>query len=244
MNKFMKTTKTLMLGAVLAAATVLTACSDDKNNGMNQYVFTDYVTLTGDNDNGATFTMHVDMNSPLLTYTSTRRLPSDKVKVGQRCVIMYTFPDGREFQANGQIARSSGPIDVSAYQTCINGGIEWKTSEDTNRFMTNSVQCQGAWIAGNYLNFNVAGLYRNEPKAFKLVADEATIDKAMPDVYLIFEADDQVGGAWKEIYASLDVSDIWANNKYDGFVLHMANEFTAMGNTLTFTRKATITPAE
>lgn len=237
MKNLIKTSKKWMFGAVAVAGLCMTSCnsSSHENGGFTGTIYMDYVTLASDTEQGSTFTMHKGANTPLITYVTNQRIETGMVKVGERCVLAYYYPDARP-------EYTSGTITIQAYQKCINGGITEGTAEDTNNFKSDHVQCSALWITGNYLNFSIKGLYGNSPKTFKLVADETTMDSTMPTVYLIYETDNQVAGAWKDIYASLDISKVWSSNKYEGFVLKMTNDNNIVGSSVTFKSRDSIQP--
>lgn len=237
MMNLIKNSKTWMLGLTAVAGIFMASCNKNSENEPPVYTYMDYVTLAAETENGSTFTMHQGSSTPLITYVTNQRLETGMVKVGERCLIAYNYPDNRA-------QYTSGTIVIQAYQKCINGGITDGTAEDTNNFRSDHVQCSSVWITGNYLNFNISGQYGNAPKTFKLVADESTLDSKMPTVYLIFESDNLIAGAWKNIYASLDVSKIWSSTKYDGFVLKMNNDNSVVGSTITFQSKESLKPME
>lgn len=227
-------TKLMMALSAFLMLFAMTSC----NNGGDDTpdVYTDFMTLVSQTDNGCTLSVQRDMNSAPVTYTSTQKF-GDKVKVGDRVVVAYTMDDGRS-------PYTSGPIRMLAYQLAVNGVIEWGSSSENDSWKTNSIQATAIWMTGNYLNFNILGCYVTEPKRFAVIADDSTMDDAMPTCYVIFLSDNEGMGSWKNFYASIDMSMIWNNMEYDGFILKYANDYNAQNQTLTFKRSEVIRPQE
>lgn len=226
-------TKIMMAMSAFLMLFAMTSCNDNSGNDTPD-VYTDFMTLLSQNDNGCTLTMQRDMNSVPITYTSTQKF-GDKVKVGDRVVVAYTMDGDRA-------PYTSGAIRMLAYQLAVNGNVEWGTASDNQNWMSNKIQPTAIWMTGNYLNFNILGCYVSEAKRFAVIADESTMDQEMPTCYLVFISDNEGMGSWKNFYASIDMSEIWNNMDYDGFVLKFANDFNSQDQSITFKRSEVIRP--
>ena len=222
-----------MLATIFSLAVMTTSCNDN-DNGPENYVYYDIVTFVSQNDNGSTYTLHKDANSHLITYTASQRQDEKVVKPGTRIMIAYQLTDGRQ-------SYTSGPIFLLGFQTVENGSLVEGTAEQYGQWMSAGIQPKGFWVTGNYLNMQFQGMIRNEVKTLDLVVDETTLGNKMPDVYLMYKPDDETA-PWKDIVASYDISLIWANMQYDGFVLHVNSEFSSMPNMIEFKRTESIKP--
>lgn len=226
--------KVKFLSLLAAVFTLLctTSCNDTSEDPTTTEIYYDIVTLYAQNDNGCTLIAHADANSNAVTYTSAESLDTDYVSIGERVLIAYTSSYGRYV---------SGAINLIGYQVVENGMIEEGNEEDTDGWSSTGIQPSSLWVTGNYLNMQFDAPIYNKIGSLRLVVDESTLSNSMPDVYLIYIAD-QVGASYAEIVASYDISMIWANSDYDGFVLHMNSEYSAMPNELEFTKTVSIMP--
>lgn len=215
----------------MAIALVLgvTGCNDS-NNDNQRLTFMDFMTLTSSGSTGCVLEMYNPKTMSAVTLTSTSDLSNVKgLNVGDRVLVLYGFPEGREYG-------TSGPIDLYGLRLVTNGMVQWGT--DVAAIEAAQMQTQSAYITGIYLNYQGTGLFGQEPKNFRLVADEATRDSEMPDVYLIIDPETGSAQTWQAAVASFDVSDIWTNPRYSGFKLHI-NDSNTNFRTLTFQRGTT-----
>ncbi len=226
--------KTKFLSAILAIALIvgLTSCNDSKDDAPATYL--NFMTLTANSTAGSVLEMYNVATKSLLTFTSDRTFDEkSNVKVGDRVLVMYGYPAGRT-------PYTSGAIDMLAYRTVTNGAITW---ENTNGLYMGELQTHAVSIEGAYLNYEGLGVYFNDHKTLRLVADEKTLDDKMPVVYLQYESGDNVNGTWKTVYGSFNISAIWSNAKYDGFTLRI-NDTNSAFHELTFKRDDVLKPIE
>lgn len=226
--------KAKFIWAIAAIATIvgLTSCNES-SNGDGPATFMNFMTLTANSESGSVLEMYSVANNMMLTFTSDRTFDEkSKIKVGDRLLVMYTYPSGRT-------PYTSGAIDIMAYRWVTNGGVTW---DNINGMYMGDLQTQSVTIEGKYLNYTGAGVYYNDYKTLRLVADESTVDDKMPVVYLQYEGDAQANGTWKQLYASFDISDIWSSSKYEGFTLRINDTNSAFCD-LVFKREDVIKPA-
>lgn len=214
MKKILKLTLAML--AMLTVSATFTACNSD-DGGQLITTYTQFATLVADDESGSTFEVNNSADGPVRVLTSTNRVDTKKVAVGQRLMIAY--------QLEGTTSEDgSGPIRLLAYMQVINGKLEVMSATEAENFKTNSLQDPVMQVTGNYLNVQVMGRLRTDPEKFALIADESTMDDKYPTVYLVFLSDDASTGAWKTIYGSFDISSIWNNQKYNGMIVKMDNE--------------------
>ncbi|MDO5394428.1 MAG: NigD-like C-terminal domain-containing protein [Bacteroidales bacterium] len=227
---------TLLTLAFALAAVSFTACNDDDNNIPDNAFTYRMVTFEAQNDNGSVFTYQEGEYTPVITLTATQRIDTEKVKIGQRLVIAY-----RDAFTPGDA--SDGNISLVGYVPVHNGVLERGTSNDSDGFRSNMVQMASEWITGKWLNINMSAILRSEPKSFRLVADESTLNEEYPSVYLLFQTDDQDRGTLKTVYASFDIEWLWSDdNPCKGFILKTANQNGP--HDFQFDKRPKITPAD
>lgn len=219
----------------VVAGAALTACNGtgmDKPTGPETYI--NFVTFQSQSDEGTVFTFNREAFTPLVTLTSAQKFDPKGFmpKPGERLLLQYLLPNGRE-------PYTSGPVTLTAYQQVINGKVEPGKAEDNRNWLSVGIQQPAIWVAGDYLNINLLASYVSSIKKLSLVVDETTLSDKMPTVYMMVIPDEDYVGTWKSVYASIDITEVW-NNKYDGFVLRFNNETGA--NSLTFQRKEGIKP--
>lgn len=210
-NKFYMKAKLTALMLALAFVVGLTSC--DNNDGPARTTYLNFMTLVSTGQHGSTLEM-TTIEGKTVMFTCTGNFAQSAtaaVTPGQRVLVLYEYPDNRELN-------TSGPINVLAYSTVINGAVEWGPANQR----TLDVRTQALTITGNYLNFEGMAMYFQEPGKMRLIADETTANDSKPVVYLLYESDnDTAQQTMKAVYASVNISAIWNDPKYDGFVLRI-----------------------
>lgn len=209
----MKSMKVKFSALLLALAFVvgLTSCNSSDEPARSSYL--NFMTLISTGQRGSTLEMTTGEGKNVL-FTCSANFSQSATHViapGQRVLVLYEYPDEREIN-------TSGVINVLAYSTVINGAVEWGSVGQR----TLDVSTQALTITGDFLNFEGMAMYFQEPGKMRLVADEATANDSKPVVYLLYESDnDTAQQSMKTVYASINISSIWNNPKYDGFVLRI-----------------------
>lgn len=228
--------KKLALSLIAAAAVCLPSCNSNKSSGTDgeDAGMGRFVTLTSNTDDGSSFNYY-NVNNQSFTLTSSRKIPNAAIKVGERLLVAYT--------CNWGSADKSGSIDLLAYQQIINGTLEVGSSVQlsTPQYAVYPTQ------SGPWLDIEARVSVVNQPKTYKVVMDENTIDSDWPTVYLVFESDKEAEGTYKDVYASFDMSSIWNNSKYNGYTLKaVVTAYTGSSSTWNFAKPnaQTITPAQ
>lgn len=209
----MKPTKIFLMLAAVIALFATTACNSDTPSGSTGIIppnsLYDFATLASSSSSGSTFTLNKANNSETVTYTSTVQIDTTKgIKVGDRLIIVYTMSDGLK-------AYESGPINLYGYIMMNNSS-------------QNVEELEGNWVSspliadvitrtGTYLNFQLQLFARNNLTQgnLSLVVDPATIDSAVPNLYLVYD-NQNVGDNKYTAYASFDISSIWLKSTCKG----------------------------
>ena len=207
----MKTIKSAFTAlAILLMGALLPSCNTNSGDEGVQTLLA-LVTFQSVSDNGSVFTYRVGPYTPEITLTSTYKLSTDRVKVGDRCLIQYRIMDGRD-------ANTSGPIQLDATGQVLNGRILTGNKDDYADWASEDVIINTAWVSGPWLNLYVTANMLKEPKTFKIVADETTMTTETPVLHLIYESDDALGSALSA-YASINIDEIWSDSSYKNFKL-------------------------
>lgn len=214
---------------------MLPSCNSNSggNNGGQDAQIVRFVTLASKSDDGSSYTYYDAQDNPF-TLTTTLKINNTDIKPGHRLILAYN--------CNWGYADKSGAVDALNVYNIINGTLS--TGPSTQ--LTSPQYYVEPSQTGPYLNVQARVSVINQPKSYRVVMDETTVDSNWPTVYLFFESDNEGDGAIKEIYASFDMSAIWNNDKYDGYTLKTAvTAFTGSSDIWNFPKpkKQTITPA-
>lgn len=212
----MNITKTALRLFTVAILAITAASCNDSSNEIPDNEAWNLVTFAAQNESGSTFTFQTGAFTPEITLTSTRTFDTEKVKVGTRMVIRYRTLTGAD-------PNTSGPIDLLGFMAVHNAELLKGTASEYNKFASEMVEVNSVWITGKWLNFDITANVDKEPKTFKLVADESTLDSKQPTVYLLFETDDIYDATAKRCYASFDIDWLWKDPRYTGITLKVAN---------------------
>lgn len=187
-------------------AIFLPSCNSSSDDIVTEEYQYDIATLSAMNDNGSSYIVQKDAASLPVTLTTTQRIDTTNVKVGERLLIVYSLP-------NGVSAYTSSSITLQGYRPIINKPIEFGSFSGQN----DNLRLISAWVTGKYLNVYASGAVYSDPKEFKLIVDENTLSDQYPTVYLVFRTDNEMSAVESSIYASFDISEL--QSKASGFQL-------------------------
>lgn len=189
---------------VVALSLLVCSCNNDNNDDPSQDgTQIDFVTVKSMNETGTSFEVQKEGDSPVATLITSKKL-GDGVKVGQRILLRY-------FPANGQ-PYTSGNITPTGYMTVYGNGdaVAVKKGEDVGGFASEDVIIEICQRTGKYVNVAARCFMLNAPQSFELVCDQSTLADAEPVLYLLYKSDsNSVDGAYKVVYGSWDISQIW-----------------------------------
>ena len=175
---------------VVAMALFACSCNNDNDDPSTEGTQIDFVTVKSITDAGTSFEVQKEGDSPVATLITSKKLAED-VKVGQRILLRY-------FPANGQ-PYTSGNITPTGYMTIYGNGdpVAVKKSEDVGGFASEDVIIKICQRTGKYVNVAARCFMLNAPHA-------------EPVLYLLYKSDsNSVDGAYKVVYGSWDISQIW-----------------------------------
>ncbi len=195
----MKNTALLLLLPLLL---LLTSCRDNTPGDPNDLdVVWTIATFTGNIDGHATFEFRKSGDSPLITLTAQGEIETgEKLQPQARVYIAYIPASGDPY--------TSGPVTLTAVNTITSGQVEAVTSDKLRGWDTDPVYLLTAWRSGQYINIYCRLPYDTEPRRFALVADEATVGTARPQLYLYHALAGEVNTFMRAYYASFDLSPV------------------------------------
>ena len=188
---------------VVAMALFACSCNNDNDDPSTEGTQIDFVTVKSITDAGTSFEVQKEGDSPVATLITSKKLAED-VKVGQRILLRY-------FPANGQ-PYTSGNITPTGYMTIYGNGdpVAVKKSEEVGGFASEDVSIGICQRTCKYVNVAARCFMLNAPQSFDLVCDQSTLSDAEPVLYLLYKSDsNSVDGAYKVVYGSWDISQIW-----------------------------------
>lgn len=199
----MKLINNILAAAILLPLFTLASCNNDDPDPL--IIYNAFVNYQGTDGNTATFTTQEKDDSELITFTTTANVSS--LTKGNRYVISYSTPDGSRFK--------SGPIELYQVLTPYQEPYKEATIEEIQELNANPVSCSPG-RTGVYIN--VPAVAEFPPKTFGLYVDKATMSNELPDVYVIFEADDKKPSQAGTYLGSFDISKLFENHA--GIRLH------------------------
>ena len=175
--------------------------SDDNGGGTVDNLCADFVTFVRSGEDGSVFTLQKSEDSELITLTAAVKVDVNQVKAGSRVIIQYV-PSG------GQQPYQSGPINLYGITRIINGGVEKEPLSTITSWGGNNLKMMTLARSGEYLDVWAEAEFSTNPKRCVLVADEATLADAYPQLYLVFVTDGDFART-RPLYASFNLSDVW-----------------------------------
>lgn len=181
----------------------ISSCNDDNKNGLTipSNAVLDFATFVSSNDNGSVFTLQKDGDSPLITLTSTIAISTTDLKPGTRVLIQYA-------PAGSQEVYQSGAINLYGIARITNGNVEPKPLSEIESWQSDGLKINIMTRTGQYVNVWAEAPIQREPKRFVLVADKTTVDSELVELYLVYQADNDMA-AYGQVYASFDLSNVW-----------------------------------
>lgn len=209
---------TLLLIALL---TILPSCND--SDGNSEKIYGTIVTYKGFHNNHSYFEFQQLNDSPVVTLYSTTMLSGDGAVEGKRMYITYTQGD----RPYGQ----SGEITLRGLQGVYENKVETASAADAS--VMTPINLQAMVRTGTWINFQ-ANEYAIQNRAFTLKADQATVDTAMPVLYMSTTAKDDPSAYMATYLGSFDISSIWNNPTVEGVEIHVDNSFNPNNKVITF----------
>ena len=210
MNRFFK----FFLPALLAPLFFASCNTESDEPGTLEY--SAFATLDAATPTSSSFTISpIDDETPF-TVTATQGLAeSSTLKPGQRCYISYLRSDNSDIFA-------SGPVELTGVYLVANGSVNIVSKDSIDTFNVAGYGSANAFRSGKYMNVQISAptLRFNGYSKFAIYADQATVDDAMPQLYVDFEID-SFGMSENMNLGSFDISEIWNRPTCQGINLHI-----------------------
>lgn len=200
---------------IIGMAALLAGCSDETPSEVA--VVYDIVAFRGQEAGPSTFTVAKPGSGVVATYTAQHAvINTEYVEPGQRLMLAYTLPDGRE-------PYTSGAVNVTGYSRINNAEMSEGTHDKTVIENPEDVYLQSVWLSECYLNFNLMLPYDDNARLLDLMLDLDSADPACPDVYLLHRRIEQQPTFQRRYYISYDISALVDNLSISSFTLHLDN---------------------
>ena len=158
-----------------------------------------------------------NITSTRLTFTNIG-IDTTLYKPGTRWIVGYTIDTEPSY---GNI---TGTLYSLGY--VYNGVLTEGTSQSTGAWKTQAQNVLSIWRSGKWLNFITQSTYvdyNSLPKTFSLVVDSETLDNAYPDVYLLYEASENIDATTSNFYSTFDIESVWDRPNVKGINLTYIN---------------------
>ncbi len=226
--KTMKQLRNLTMAALLALSTItVTSCVSNDNGGpdtngkFTALVTYDYSVPATESGNTATayYTYYGLNDAQPVIMLAKYDMPSS-IKKGQRCVIGFNPADYSNPLAGGPVTvtRCLG-ISTTTVETAPTATAQ-AANAPINLLYTSGQPALSR--TGNYINIEAYMPYV-EDRTFTIVADEATVNTAMPDLYLTTTASQPTQGITNATLGSIDIQSVWRRPDVQGVRIHINN---------------------
>lgn len=218
----MKKLKFLAFILCVVMMPMLTACSDDDEPTPSFLIFATYSEASSA---GSVFTAQRNLDSPLVTYTTSVVLDGEHYKVGNRYIINFTNDTNRCYE--------SGPINLLYIVDVCNGDITEASRDEIAEVSVDPLEFLMIQREGHYINVQAVAYVNTQPTLFNMYVDRETVNNEIPDVYFGFKSD--VLSSQKQLFGSFDIASVWDLPTCKGICIHYGanNE----NKTLTFSKE-------
>lgn len=201
---------------------MLTACNDNDEPTPSFLIFATYSEATSA---GSVFTAQRNLDSPLVTYTTSVVLDGEHYKVGNRYIINFTNDTNRCYE--------SGPINLLYIVDVCNGAITEASRDEIAKVSVDPLEFLMIQREGHYINVQAVAYVHTQPTLFNMYVDRETVNNEIPDVYFGFKSD--VLSRQKQLFGSFDIASVWNLPTCKGLCIHYGanNE----NKTLTFSKE-------
>ncbi|MCM1332922.1 MAG: hypothetical protein NC248_09975 [Bacteroides sp.] len=205
----MKTLNITAIALLVLLAISAGSCSEEEYN--HRALFSDIVTATQNTPQGAEFEFIRYDDSPAVTFTAPGMAVKDEL-IGKRVLLRYyALPGNGSSTENIEIAALS-PINCDTARVAAVDTIAWNATP---------VYLNSIWRSGKYINLHLRVIYTETARLFNLTVDSATIDDAVPQLYMCHDTFGAPDNYMFETYASYDISKIWNRPTCTGIDIHI-----------------------
>lgn len=196
--------------ALLASLAIsATSCSDEEYN--HRALLSEIVTATKNTPRGAEFELIRYDDSPAVTLTAPGMAVKDEL-IGKRVLLRYYSPPGSGATAEEIEIAALSPINCDTARVAAIDTIAWNATP---------VYLNSIWRSGTYINLHLRVIYTETARLFNLTVDSATINDAVPQLYMCHDTFGAPDNYMFETYGSYDISKIWNRSTCTGIDIHI-----------------------
>lgn len=194
----------------------LTGCKDEPDHpDEGLAICQNIVTYLGDSNGQSVFGYQQIDDSPLVKLTINGRIDSNKAPVGTRLLMTYTLPPGVAYGTDAT-------VDATSLQLIYQGKANLEPTEIPDMAATPGIYVMTLYRSGTYVNLLCRLPVTDGDRSFALVADPATTNTPIPDLYLTTSAT-TAGGFDRKVVGSFDMSEVWNSTGCQGVRVHVNN---------------------
>lgn len=203
---------------MMALSIGFVSCEDDEVV-MPEYpneTFYDIATFLGNSQDNAVFELQKDEDSEPVRLTAVGvYLDTTSIKPDMRVLIGYVPKSGAAYVSDKITLVGVGRIfnDVS-HNVNLADYPDWDGTP---------IHLLSMWRTGKYINIHCQVVYDKTGARFGLLVDETTIDNEYPDAYLVYIPEGDPDSYNKNLYASIDISEVWYRRGCKGINIHLNN---------------------
>ncbi len=194
---------------ILMAAS-LYSCSDEDYN--DRALLSEIVTVAKNTSEGAEFEFIRYDDSPAIMLIARGINVNDEI-IGRRMLLRY-------YNVEENTSASSREIEIAALSV-INNDTVHVAGIDTIAWNATPIYLNSIWRTGQYINIHLRVVYTETARLFNLTVDSATIDNAVPQLYMCHDIFDAPDNYMFETYGSYDISKIWNRPTCSGIDIHI-----------------------
>lgn len=219
----------LILVLTLVFGLSLTSCNEDPEP--SRTYFMNIVTFGGEQAGTSTFLLQTGPQTPEIELTAKITF-STPLQIGQRIVIAYYTPDN-------QFPTTHTSIELIQAGYVENGSAQILPADSLSNWENYPTYLVGMTRTGKYVNIETRINSSPTDQHFRLIADEATINNPVPDLYLVNCTQLNPVVSVSTYYASFDISGILDLSHVEGVRIHVANSNITSSKVFGFMKDAT-----
>lgn len=205
----------IALGAATAVLGAVSCSDDDKGPDTRYAVLYDVVEYLDQTANGTRFSLYAPDAEDCVTLTSSSPLDMGELEPGKCLLLAYVPCDGKAY--------ISGTVNVRAIGAVTNDKLMKGPAESLADWDRDEVWLTSLWRAGGFIVTRIQLVYDPQPRQFRLVVDEETIDDEYPDAYLVNIRKNDNENYMRQYYVAWDVSALWTYDYIKGLRVHVNN---------------------
>ena len=203
-----------LLALAILPLLALTGCNNDDPTP-TPTIFSVFATLDPTGDNSSVFSVQEKDDSPVITLTSDRKVDTEILPIGNRCIISYANASEKPFV--------SGAITLYGIQLVANGKVENATEAEIQQLTADPITVRSIGRTGSYINLQCSAPVSLEPKQFGLYVDKASLDTESAKVYVGFRSDAPGTLDDKQFFGSFSIASLLQNPALKQIIIHYQN---------------------